>query len=79
MPAPPSRNDRPARRKSDSDNPGWGNSGLEWTVTYRQHQRLKDAGITLSRSTLTNYTQRAIELLGPIVDTQWQHILQSKL
>ncbi len=46
---------------------------------YRQHQRLKDAGITLSRSTLTNYTQRAIELLGPIVDTQWQHILQSKV
>ena len=46
---------------------------------YRQHQRLKDAGITLSRSTLTNYTQRAIELLGPIVDAQWQHILQSQV
>ena len=30
---------------------------------YRQHQRLKDVGITLSRSTLNNYTQRAIELL----------------
>ncbi|WP_419612646.1 IS66 family transposase, partial [Thiolapillus sp.] len=29
-----------------------------WTYhlpLYRQHQRLKDAGITLSRSTLTNY------------------------
>ena len=36
MPAPPSRNDRPARRKSDSDNPGWGNSGLEWTVTLKR-------------------------------------------
>ncbi len=46
---------------------------------YRQHQRLKDAGITLSRSTLTNYTQRAIELLKPIVDAQWQHILQSRV
>ncbi|HHC71603.1 MAG TPA: IS66 family transposase [Thiotrichales bacterium] len=46
---------------------------------YRQHQRLKDAGITLSRSTLTNYTQRAIGLLRPIVDAQWQHILQSRV
>ena len=46
---------------------------------YRQHQRLKDAGITLSRSTLTNYTRRAIELLKPIVDAQWQHILQSRV
>ena len=38
---------------------------------YRQHQRLKDAGITLSRSTLTNYVQRSIELLQPIYDAQW--------
>ena len=30
---------------------------------YRQHQRLKDAGIQLSRSTLTYYVQRSIELL----------------
>ena len=44
---------------------------------YRQHQRLKDAGITLSRSTLTNYTQRAIGC--SIVDAQWQHILQSQV
>ena len=46
---------------------------------YRQHQRLKDAGITLSRATLTNYTQRTIELLRPIYDAQWRHILQSKV
>ena len=46
---------------------------------YRQHQRLTDAGITLSRSTLTNYTQRAIELLRPIYEAQWQHILQSRV
>ena len=46
---------------------------------YRQHQRLADAGITLSRSTLTNYVQRAIGLLEPIYDAQWQHILQSKV
>jgi len=46
---------------------------------YRQHQRLKDAGITLSRSTLTNYVRRSIELLRPIYDAQWRHILQSKV
>ena len=46
---------------------------------YRQHQRLGDAGITLSRSTLTNYVQRAIGLLSPIYDAQWQHILQSRV
>ena len=46
---------------------------------YRQHQRLKDAGITLSRATLTHYVQRAIGLLKPIYDAQWQHILQSRV
>lgn len=46
---------------------------------YRQHQRLADAGITLSRSTLTHYVQRSIDLLRPIYDAQWQQILQSKV
>ncbi|WP_419641239.1 IS66 family transposase, partial [Thiolapillus sp.] len=46
---------------------------------YRQHQRLKDTGVTLSRSTLTNYVQRAIVLLRPIYDAQWEHILQSRV
>jgi transposase len=46
---------------------------------YRQHQRLADAGITLSRSTLTRYVQQAIGLLQPIYDAQWRHILQSKV
>ncbi len=46
---------------------------------YRQHQRLADAGITLSRATLSNYVRRAIGLLEPIYDAQWQHILQSKV
>ena len=46
---------------------------------YRQHQRLADAGITLSRSTLTRYVQQAIALVTPIYDAQWQHILQSKV
>lgn len=46
---------------------------------YRQHQRLADAGITLSRSTLTRYVQQAIALVTPIYDAQWQHILQSRV
>lgn len=46
---------------------------------YRQHQRLADGGITLSRSTLTRYVQRAIALLTPIYDAQWRHILQSRV
>jgi transposase len=46
---------------------------------YRQHQRLRDSGIQLSRSTLTYYTQRSIELLTPIYEAQWRHLLQSKV
>jgi transposase len=46
---------------------------------YRQHQRLADAGITLSRTTLTHYVQRSIALLAPIAEAQWRHILQSKV
>lgn len=46
---------------------------------YRQHQRLMDAGIQLSRTTLTHYTQRAIELLSPIYQAQWEHLMQSRV
>jgi len=46
---------------------------------YRQHQRMKDSGITLSRSTLTHYAQRTIDLLRPIADAQYRHILQSRV
>ena len=46
---------------------------------YRQHQRLEQAGIALSRSTLMNQSKRAIELLRPIVEAQLQHVLQSKV
>lgn len=46
---------------------------------YRQHQRLQNNGITLSRSTLTNLTSRAIDLLSPIVDAQLGNVLQSRL
>lgn len=46
---------------------------------YRQHQRLQQSGITLSRHTLTNLTRRGIELLSPIVDAQFVNILLSKI
>ncbi len=43
---------------------------------YRQHQRLQQAGIQLSRSTLIHWAARAIDLLGPIVEAQYRHLLQ---
>jgi transposase len=45
---------------------------------YRQHQRLRQCGIEIARSTLTNLSSRAIELLEPIFDAQFDHILQSR-
>jgi len=46
---------------------------------YRQHQRLVQAGIRVSRSSLTTWAGRAIDLLNPIVDAQHQHQLQSRV
>ncbi len=46
---------------------------------YRQHQRLQQAGIQLSRSTLTNWTSRTIALLESIVEAQNRSILQSQV
>lgn len=46
---------------------------------YRQHQRMSDAGIQLSRATLTHWIQKAIALLYPIYQAQLEHILQSKI
>ena len=46
---------------------------------YRQHQRIQQAGITLSRSTLTNLVKRAIDLLRPIVDVQTDNVLRSRV
>ena len=42
---------------------------------YRQHQRLLDAGLTLSRPWLTQLVQQAARLLTPIVDAQLASIL----
>ena len=46
---------------------------------YRQHQRLRDAGIALSRSTLIHWTTRAIYLLAPITAAQSAHVLTSRV
>ena len=44
---------------------------------YRQHQRLQQAGIRVSRGTLTQWVQRAAELLEPIYYALLSSILQS--
>lgn len=44
---------------------------------YRQHQRLLNSGVQLSRSTLLNYMTRSIALLEPIYQAQWQRVLES--
>ena len=46
---------------------------------YRQHQRMKAAGITVSRTSLTNWTHNAIALLEPIYLAQRASVLQSKV
>ncbi|MCG8615919.1 MAG: IS66 family transposase, partial [Desulfobacterales bacterium] len=46
---------------------------------HRQHQRLSHCGIQVSRSSLTNWVSRAIDLLNPIVDAQSVHLLQSRV
>ena len=46
---------------------------------YRQHQRLRQCGIDIARPTLTRLSSRAIDLLEPIVDAQFEHILQSRV
>jgi transposase len=46
---------------------------------YRQHQRLMQCGVKVSRSSLSNWAGRAIDLLEPIVDAQSRHLLQSRV
>ena len=46
---------------------------------YCQYQRLRDAGMTLSRTTLTYYVDRTIELLRPINDAHLQPVLRSRM
>jgi transposase len=46
---------------------------------YRQHQRLDDAGIAVSRPWLTQLTQASVRLLEPIYDAQFDSIRQSRV
>ncbi len=46
---------------------------------YRQHQRLSDSGITVSRPWLTQLAQRTISLLSPIYDAQFASIRTSRV
>ena len=46
---------------------------------HRQHRRLADGGIRVSRSSLTNWAGRAIDLLAPVVRAQAAHILQGEV
>jgi transposase len=44
---------------------------------YRQHQRMKAAGITVARSSLSNWVHRGIDLLEPIYLAHLDSILKS--
>ena len=46
---------------------------------HRQHRRMKAAGVTLARQTLTNWTGRAIDLLEPVRDALWESVLESRV
>lgn len=46
---------------------------------YRQHQRLTDSGITVSRPWLTQLAQRTISLLAPIYEAQFASIRSSRV
>jgi len=46
---------------------------------HRQHRRMADAGIAVSRASLTNWTGRAIDLLRPVAAAQTAHVLQSRV
>ena len=46
---------------------------------YRQHQRMQAAGLTISRSSLSNWVHRTIELLEPIYHSQLDSILHSRV
>ena len=52
---------------------------LAWHLPLsRQHPRLLDAGITLSRCTLVSWASRAIDRPGPMVEAQSAHVLSSR-
>ena len=51
--------------------------GVYHLPLHRQHQRMLDSGVQVSRATLINWVKRGIELLTPIYRAQLKHILAS--
>lgn len=52
--------------------------GVYHLPLYRQHQRMIDSGVHISRATLINWIQKGIELLRPIHQANLQSIINSK-
>ena len=48
-------------------------------LLYRQHQRLQDSGVDVSRPWLTQLSQRSISLLEPIYEAQFDSIRASRV
>jgi len=46
---------------------------------YRQHQRMKAGGITVSRASLTNWVHQAVDLLEPVYEAQLASILAGRV
>ena len=46
---------------------------------HRQHRRMEDAGVAVSRTSLTNWTGQAIDLLKPVMEAQSAHVLESRV
>ncbi len=53
--------------------------GVYHLPLYRQHQRMLDSGIHISRATLINWMKKGIELIKPIYRAQFQSIIDSKV
>lgn len=53
--------------------------GVYHLPLHRQHQRMLDSGVQVSRATLINWVKRGIELLTPIYRAQLKHILASSI
>lgn len=51
--------------------------GLYHLPLYRQHQRMLDGGVILSRQTPINWSGRALDLLTPIVAAMGRHLVQT--
>lgn len=52
--------------------------GVYHLPLYRQHQRMIDSGVHISRATLINWVQKGIELLRPIYKANLKSIINSQ-